>query len=403
MLAALPIAEPDPLWALISSFREDRRTDKIDLVVGVYRDASGQTPVMRAVQEAEARLASAAASKSYRALSGNQAFNDGISRLLLGDGAEALDRQCTIQTVGGTGALRVLADFIALVSPDATVWNTNPGYVNHRPIMLAAGLGVKPFRWQDAEVGLDIAAAIADLAEARRGDVVILHGCCHNPTGIDPSPEQWRQLAALCKAKGLIPLIDMAYQGFGEGIEADAAGLRHFAGEVDTMLVAASCSKNMGLYCERTGAAMVVAPDRRPLANIRATLERITRANYSMPPEHGAAVAAALFENPGPWLAELDGCRRRVAEIRNALADALEANGANASFQALRRQKGMFSLLPLDQRQMQQLRTEFGVYGTVNGRINIAGLLPDQIARLAEALRIVSDVAPFARPVKASA
>ncbi|KSV93063.1 amino acid aminotransferase [Sinorhizobium sp. GL28] len=403
MLAALPIAEPDPLWALISSFRQDRRTDKIDLVVGVYRDASGQTPVMRAVQDAEARLASAAVSKSYRALSGNPAFNDGMSRLLLGEGAEALDRQCTIQTVGGTGALRILSDFIALVSPHATVWNTSPGYVNHRPIMTAAGLAVRSFRWQENEAGLDLDAVVADLGEARQGDVVLLHGCCHNPTGIDPTPEQWRRLAKLCEDKRLIPLIDMAYQGFGDGIEEDAAGLRHFAQELDTVLVAASCSKNMGLYCERTGAAMVIAPDRGPLANIRATVERITRANYSMPPEHGAAIAARLFENPGMWLAELKASRRRVAEIRSGLADALAGCGAPKKFQALRRQKGMFSLLPLDQRQMNRLREDYGVYGTANGRINIAGLLPRDVERLADALRAVSSSPSFVRAAKASA
>ncbi|MEI2298482.1 amino acid aminotransferase [Ensifer sp. MJa1] len=403
MLAALPLAEPDPLWALISAFRDDRRADKIDLVVGVYRDASGQTPVMRAVQQAETRLASVAASKSYRALSGNAAFNDGISRLLLGKDNEALDRQCTIQTVGGTGALRVLADFIALVSPAAMIWNTDPGYINHRPIMRAAGLGVKSFRWQDNGTGLDIDAAIADLANARTGDVVILHGCCHNPTGIDPSTEEWRRLAALCKDRGLIPLIDMAYQGFGDGVEEDARGLRHFAAELDTVLVAASCSKNMGLYCERTGAAMVIAANSGPLANIRATLERITRANYSMPPEHGAAIAACLFENPNTWLAELEESRQRVTTIRGNLADALADCGAPEKFQALRRQKGMFSLLPLDQRQMSRLREEFGVYGTANGRINIAGLLPDGVDRLAAALKAVSGAPSLARPVRASA
>ncbi|HEV7321369.1 MAG TPA: amino acid aminotransferase [Ensifer sp.] len=403
MLAALPLAEPDPLWALLSAFRQDRRADKIDLVVGVYRDASGQTPVMRAVQDAEARLASSAMSKSYKALSGNTAFNDGMAKLLLGQGTEALDRQCTIQTVGGTGALRILADFIALVSPDATIWNSNPGYVNHRPIMLAAGLAVRSFRWQETETGLDLGALAADLEDARKGDVVLLHGCCHNPTGIDPSLEQWRQLAALCKDKGLIPLIDMAYQGFGDGIEEDAVGLRHFASELDTVLVAASCSKNMGLYCERTGVAMVIAEDAGPLANVRATLERITRANYSMPPEHGAAVAAQLLEEPQTWLAELEGCRRRVAGIRSDLADALAHFGAPERFQALRRQKGMFSLLPLDQRQMNRLREEFGIYGTANGRINIAGLLPDEVDRLARALRIVSSAPSLVHPARASA
>ncbi|HEV7308019.1 aromatic amino acid transaminase [Ensifer sp.] len=399
MLAALPLAEPDPLWALLRAFRTDGRTDKIDLVVGVYRDATGETPVMRAVQEAEVRLALAAASKSYRALSGNAAFNDGMAKLLLGENTMALERQCTIQTVGGTGALRLLADFIALASPHATVWSTNPGYVNHRPIMTAAGLAVRSFRWQENETGLDIGTAIADLQQARQGDIVLLHGCCHNPSGIDPSREQWRQLAELCGRRGLIPLIDMAYQGFGDGIEEDAFGLRHLVGELETVLVAASCSKNMGLYCERTGAAMVIAAEARPLANVRATLERLTRASYSMPPEHGAAIAADLFENSRTWLAELAACRKRVADTRRDLADALARCGAPEPLQALSRQKGMFSLLPLDQHQMNRLRQDFGVYGTASGRINIAGLLPHQIDRLADALVSVSELPP----VKASA
>jgi len=377
MLAALPAAE-------------DRRAEKIDLIVGVYRHQSGETPVMRAVCDTERSFASAAASKAYRALSGNAAFNDGISRFLLGQNHGALARHYTIQTVGGTGALRVLADFIALVSPTATVWNTDPAYVNHRPIMMAAGLPVKSFRWHEKEAELDIETVLADLAEARAGDVVILHGCCHNPTGLDPSYDQWARLAAFCKRRGLVPLVDMAYQGFGDGVEEDAAGLRLLAGELDTVLVSASCSKNMGLYCERTGAAMVIAPDARPLSTIRVPIERITRASYSMPLEHGAAIAAALFESPQAWLLELEASRRRVAEIRRELADALLALGAPGKLQGLRRQKGMFSLLPLDSHQMNRLREEFGVYGTAQGRINIAGFLPEQIERLAEALKAVS-------------
>ncbi|WP_203423911.1 aminotransferase class I/II-fold pyridoxal phosphate-dependent enzyme [Sinorhizobium sp. BG8] len=262
--------------------------------------------------------------------------------------------------------------------------------MNHRPIMTAAGLRVRSFRWQEGAAGLDIEAAIADLDAAQEGDVVLLHGCCHNPTGIDPSIEQWRQFAELCKGRGLVPLVDMAYQGFGDGVEHDAAGLRLLSNVLDTVLVAASCSKNMGLYCERTGAAMVIAPDAGLLSNIRATLERITRANYSMPPEHGAAIASCLFESPQTWLSELEACRRRVAEIRRDLSDMLLDLRAPAEYQALRNQKGMFSLLPLDSHQMNRLREEFGVYGTASGRINIAGLLPSQVGRLAEALRSVS-------------
>ncbi|MES2438264.1 MAG: aromatic amino acid transaminase [Verrucomicrobiota bacterium] len=390
MISRLPAVESDPLWALTSECEQDRRPEKIDLVVGVYRDASGRTPVMRSVQEAETRLASGSLSKSYRGLSGNLEFIEGISRFLLGRNSPATGRQCTIQTVAGTGALRMLADFIPRISPHATVWITDPSYVNHRPIMAAAGLAVKTFRWQEDRQGLDLDAALEDLGHARPGDVLLLHGCCHNPSGIDPALDHWRAFSRLCVEKQIIPMIDMAYQGFGDGVDADAAGLRLMAGEQELMLVAASCSKNMGLYCERTGAAMVIAPDHRPLANIRHTLERIARSNYSMPPDHGAAIAAMLFENPGPWLAELEACRLRVAGIRRDLGEQLLAVGASEKFQSLRRQKGMFSLLPLDSSQMLRLRQEFAVYGTSSCRINIAGLAPHQVSGLARALTAVS-------------
>lgn len=386
MLSLLPTADPDPLWDLTKKFSRDERPEKIDLVVGVYRDASGRTPVMRAVQEAEKILASAARSKSYRGLSGNLDFIDGISRFLLGPDSPAQDRQCTIQTVAGTGALRLLADFIARLAPDSTVWITDPAYVNHRPIMNAAGLQVRTFRWQENETGLDIQTALEDLCQARPGDVLILHGCCHNPSGIDPTLDHWRAFSAFCREKSVVPFIDMAYQGFGDGVDADAAGLRLMAGEHELLFVATSCSKNMGLYCERTGAAMVIAPSADSVTNIRITLERAARSNYSMPPDHGAATAAMLFSNPEPWLEELEASRLRVAVIRRNLAAELRSIHAPARFQSLERQKGMFSLLPLNPMQMDRLRDEFAIYGTAGGRINIAGLAQHQVGILARAL-----------------
>jgi aspartate aminotransferase len=394
MLSLLPTAEPDPLWDLTREFEQDHRPGKIDLVVGVYRDASGKTPVMRAVREAEAELAAAARSKSYRGLSGNLDFIDGISRFLLGPDSPAQDRQCTLQTVAGTGALRVLADFISRLAPDATVWTTDPAYVNHRPILTAAGLRVRSFRWRENANGLDLQAAFEDLEQAAAGDVLVLHGCCHNPSGIDPSLDQWRALSAFCRDRRVVPFIDMAYQGFGDGVDADAAGLRLMAREQELLFVAASCSKNMGLYCERTGAAMVVASSASQVTNIRLTLERVARSNYSMPPDHGAAVAAMLFARPEPWLEELEANRRRVAATRRDLAAELRAIQAPAVFQSLERQKGMFSLLPLDPSQMNRLREEFAVYGTTGGRINLAGLAPHQIGILARALKAVAEVPP---------
>lgn len=385
MLNQLPLLAGDPLWELLSLFNQDGREEKIDLVVGVYRDETGTTPVMPVVQEAEIELARLAQSKCYRELSGNLKFNDQVAKFLLGESHD-LARQCTIQTVGGTGALRLLADFIARLSPGSVVWNTSPGYINHNPIMESAGLAVKPFRWQQKEGELDIQACLADLEDAGEGDILLLHGCCHNPTGIDPTFEQWQQFADLCKQKGIVPLIDMAYQGFSGTPDEDAAGLRLFVDQLDLVLVAASCSKNMGLYCERTGAAMVVAPDPEQLDSIRTLLETITRANYSMPPEHGAAIANRVFDNPELWLAGLSEYRERIKSTRRELGSLLNDFDAPPELQVVSKQNGMFSMLPLSKEQMSLLREKYAIYGVPNGRINIAGLKQSQIKTLAEAL-----------------
>ncbi|WP_372881123.1 aromatic amino acid transaminase [Psychromonas sp.] len=385
MLRKLPQLEADPLWSLLHQFHADQREDKIDLLVGVYRDESGKTPVMQVVQDAEQQLANKAESKAYKQLSGNTKFNDQIAQFLLGN-SEKLNSQCTIQTVGGSGALRVLADFISCASPHATIWNTDPGYINHQPIMEASGLKVEHFRWQQKQGELDINACFADLKDAREGDIILLHGCCHNPTGIDPTLGQWQAFADFCKNKGVIALIDMAYQGFGVNPEEDAAGLRLFIEQLDLVLVAASCSKNMGLYCERTGAAMIVTNDSKQLQNIRIVLERITRANYSMPPEHGAAVASLLFEQQQAWFDELTECRSRINDVRKALGSAFLELNAPPSLQVISQQKGMFSMLPLTAEQMILLRERFAIYGTANGRINVAGLQKSQIRTVAEAL-----------------
>lgn len=389
MLENLPTVQGDPLWALLHQFNADKRDYKIDMLVGVYRDETGKTPVMQQVQKAELKLATAAQSKSYKMLSGNLEFNDHMAKFLLGDGAQLTD-QCTIQTVGGSGALRVLADFIAALSPDAVIWNTDPGYLNHRPIMEGAGLTVKPFRWQHKGGVLDIETCFKDLENAKEGDILLLHASCHNPSGVDPSLQQWQQFIDFCKAKKIIPFIDIAYQGFGDSPEQDAAGLRMFVEQIDLVLVASSCSKNMGLYCERAGAAMVVAKDRSQHTKIRMLLERITRINYSMPPNHGSAIASLLFSDPKPWLAELTVCRERINDLRKALGKLLADMGAPESFQALTKQKGMFSLLPLTATQMDVLREKHAIYGMLNGRINIAGLKQEQVPYLASALVEVS-------------
>jgi len=390
MLRKLPQAQADPLWSVINAFHVDNRRHKMNLVIGVYRDEAGATPTFAAVKHAEQQLAEGGHCKAYKCLSGNQAFNWGISRLLLGEDSPLLNNYCTIQTVGATGALRLLADFIVQATPHCTVWNTAPAYVNHHPLMSSAGLKVRNFAWQANQHGLDLDSALSDLTHAKPGDIVLLHGSCHNPTGLDPSLAQWQILTEFCRNKQLVPLIDMAYQGFGVGVHEDAAGLRYMVEQLDIVLIAASCSKNMGLYCERTGAAMVVTSEAKLLPNVQRNLERITRANYSMPPEHGAAIAAQLFADPQHWLSELEAIRQRIAGLRQALLTELKNLGASSQFDCLAHQKGMFSLLPLNSTQMQRLRQEFGIYGISNGRINIAGTSSQKMPQLAKALYAVS-------------
>ena len=397
MLATLATVAPDPLWGLTAAFRADPRPNKVDLVVGVYRDDAGRTPVMAAVKIAEERLAAAGTSKAYRGLAGNADFNAGLAALLLGHDAGRLARHYTMQTVGGTGALRLLADFIAVASPSVRVWVSDPGYVNHVPIMRAAGLAVERYRWRAEDGVLDADAVLADLCAARAGDIVLLHGCCHNPTGVDMDIEVWQAVAERCAKRGLIPLVDMAYLGLADGLEQDTAGLRLLVDALDTVLVAASCSKSMGLYCERTGAAMVIGKTKATLQPVGGVLERITRTNYSMPPDHGAAIVAAILADATLttcWRDELEHMRERIVGNRRRLDGVLASLGAPAALQNLSRHKGMFSMLPLDADAMERLRVEHAIYGTQGGRINIAGLAPEQIDRVAGALvAVASDMA----------
>jgi len=398
MLTTLATVAPDPLWGLTAAFRADPRPDKVDLVVGVYRDETGRTPVMAAVKAAEARLAAAGASKAYRGLAGNADFNAGLAALLLGHDTAHLARQYTMQTVGGTGALRLLADFIAVAAPGARVWVSDPGYVNHVPIMRAAGLAVERYRWRAEDGVLDADAVLADLSAARAGDIVLLHGCCHNPTGIDMDVGVWRAVAERCAQQGLVPLVDMAYLGLADGLEPDTAGLRILVDALDTVLVAASCSKSMGLYCERTGATMVIGKTMAAVQPVGGILERITRSNYSMPPDHGAAIVAAILGDTtltACWRDELEHMRRRIVGNRLRLVDALASLGAPAALQDVSRHKGMFSVLPLDADAMERLRVDHAIYGTQGGRINIAGLAPEQIGRVAGALVAVASDTPY--------
>ncbi|EGL0807002.1 aminotransferase class I/II-fold pyridoxal phosphate-dependent enzyme, partial [Escherichia coli] len=358
----------DPLWALTEAFRLDAHENKMDLILGVYKNEAGQTPVLDAVQQAERQLALAAKSKTYRPLTGNVTFTEEIPRLVLGERNQYLQNTVSVQTVGGAGALRSLGDLVAWSNPNATVWVSRPGYINHEPIMLAAGLKVKYYPWEIREGELSVEAIQHAMRDAKAGDVLLIQGCCHNPTGIDPSHEAWDQISIFCEARGLVPLIDIAYQGLGNGMQEDAAGLRHMVDTLETVMIAVSCSKNMSLYCERTGAALVVQKNRNLKYNVTAALEQIARRSISMPPEHGAAVAVSLLLYPQPWLNELEQMRYRISRLRGALFDAFLNNRMPDEFLAVKRHVGMFSLLPIDQSQVIELRNEYGIYCTNEGR-----------------------------------
>ncbi|MGW0365747.1 amino acid aminotransferase [Streptomyces sp. NPDC002990] len=391
MLELLPPPPTDPLWDLTSAFAADERPERLNLVLGVYRDHTGRTPVMAAVREAEIRLAERSESKEYRGLSGNTAFNQALLTMVMGPDAPG-DRAAAVQTVAGTGALRLLADLIHRTRPGTTVWISDPAYVNHRPILEAAGLRVRTYAWRGTGGGFDTAAMLRDLGDARREDVVLLQGCCHNPTGTDPSAEDWEAVAALAVRGGWLPFVDLAYHGLGDGLEADLGATRMLAARVPEMLIAVSCSKNFGLYSDRTGCAIVLGSSRQAVRHAETALQNAARTLYSMPPDHGAAIVTTILEDDGlraAWRAELEVMRDRITANRTDLTACLSALGRDTEAQALARQKGMFSMLPLTPEQMLRLRGEFAIYGTTSGRINIAGIPAHRIPCLAQGIAAV--------------
>lgn len=392
MFEQMPAVAPDPLWKVVEDFHADPRPERMNLVIGVYRDDALHTPVMSAVVEAERRLARAAESKQYRGLSGNEAFNREITRLLIPDPA-VRDRATTVQSVAGSGALRLLADLVAATRPEATVLVGTPTYVNHLPILAAAGLRVRRFRHLDDAGRADREALLAAVAGARPGDVLLLQGCCHNPTGTDLPAELWPELADALVASGVVPFIDLAYYGLGHGLDADLAGMRTVLDRVPEALLAVSGSKAFGLYDERVGAAIVTS-DPAQAPNVRRTLEGIARVGYSVPPDHGASVVTTILrdeELTARWQAELAGMQRRIAGHRARLVDTVRRLGGGPEWDAVADQIGMFSLLPLDPEQMRRLRRDHAVYGADTGRINVAGIASGQLDRLAEAVARVSE------------
>jgi aspartate aminotransferase len=394
MFRTLPVAPADPILSLSAAFERDPDPRKIDLGIGVYRDESGRSPVLASVKRAEGWLLEHQTTKSYLSSAGAPEFNDALGELLLGVRSAGLSdhRVRCLQTPGGSGALRVIAEFIRGTRPRATVWVPRPSWANHMPILQAAGVTVREYGYYDRDRSqLTFDTMLADLGAIEPNDLLLIHGCCHNPSGADLSMQQWEELARALSARGGVPLVDIAYQGFASGPEEDARGLRVLADALPELLVASSCSKNFSLYRERTGAACVVAANAADADKAAGAMLGIVRALYSMPPDHGASVVAHILATPAlraQWAAELATMRERIRAIRGAFAQRLSA-AAERDFSYLERQNGMFSFLNLTAAQVEQLRTRFHIHAVGTGRINVAGLTRANVAYAAEAVAAV--------------
>lgn len=389
MLSTLPPQAPDKIIKLMQQFRDDPRADKIDLGVGVYRTADGRTPVMRAIKTAEHQLWQAQETKGYTALEGDPAFHDAMRGLILGDAIGA-ERVAAAATVGGTGAVSQALQLARQANPDLRVWVPNPTWPNHLSILDFLGLPVQPYRYFDADArSVDIPGMLADLGAVRPGDLVLLHGCCHNPTGADPKPADWAAIAALLARTGATPLVDIAYQGFGEGLAQDAAATRLLAAELPELLIAASCSKNFGLYRERAGVLLAVCANTADQALAADTLTALNRLAYSFPPDHGARLVTMVLSEPdlrAEWEAELTAMRAGMQDLRRALAAELQRLSGSDRFAFLAQHRGMFSRLGATPEQVEALRRDHAIYMVGDSRMNIAGLSPATMPALARAI-----------------
>ncbi|HAS6177350.1 TPA: aminotransferase class I/II-fold pyridoxal phosphate-dependent enzyme [Vibrio vulnificus] len=393
MFSQLPTPALDPILSLTVAFRNDPRDQKVDLGIGVYKNNKGETPIMRAVSQAQKIVADTQTTKSYVGLAGCEEFNQSMVNLLLA-GTSVLDRVSAIQTPGASGALRMLGDLMKVAQPDTTVWISNPSYVNHKPVMEAAGLKVRYYRYFSPETKqVDIGQMLDDLATAGPKDVVLLHGCCHNPTGADIDFAAWQAITDLAVKNGFTPFVDIAYQGFGDGLEEDAKGLQFMADRVEEMLITTSCSKNFGLYRERTGSAIVIGKNAKESSNAKGKLLTLARSTYTMPPDHGAALVKTILQNvelTTTWKQELCEMQQRLLNLRQTLCNELRNQHNTSQFDFIESHKGMFTVLGFTPEQMGTLRDEYGIYGVGDGRINIAGLTEAHIPYVADAIVKVS-------------
>ncbi|WP_144948914.1 amino acid aminotransferase [Pseudomonas oryzihabitans] len=397
LFSAVEMAPRDPILGLNEAYNADARPHKVNLGVGVYYDEQGRIPLLRAVAEAEKQRVAAQAPRGYLPIEGIAAYDQAVQHLLFGAESSLVrdGRAITVQAVGGTGALKIGADFLKRPLPDAVVAISDPSWENHRALFESAGFPVQNYRYYDAASnGLNREGFLADLQALPERSVVVLHACCHNPTGVDLQPADWQAVLDVVKARNLVPFLDIAYQGFGDGIEEDAQAVRLFADSGLTFLVSSSFSKSFSLYGERVGALTLVSESREESARVLSQVKRVIRTNYSNPPTHGATIVATVLSNPelrALWEAELGEMRQRIRSMRNALVEGLAAAGATRDFAFVNAQRGMFSYSGLTAEQVERLKSEFGIYAVSTGRICVAALnernLPPTIQAIAAVLQ----------------
>lgn len=390
MFSGITVQPLDPIMGLMAAYREDQRLDKLDLGIGVYRAPDGTTPIMSAVKQAQRILGETETTKTYLSPLGDPGFTAAITQLVLGEGSAALERTTSIQTPGGSGALALGAALLAETAGSTKVLVPDPTWVNHPAVFNAAGLAMETYPYLDRSRGVvDIDAMLDHLGKAAPGSIVLLHGCCHNPSGADIDPDGWRRLADVLRDRDLFPFIDLAYQGLGDGVNEDAFGVRHLLETLPEALVAVSCSKNFAIYRERTGLLMTTGKTPDEAAKTRARLAFHARGTYSMPPDHGAAIVRIVLEDSdlrAQWKAELDEMRERIMALRSSLAETFRLRTNTDRFDFLENNKGMFSLLGIPLEQILALREKHGIYIIDDGRINVAGLRQEDIGRFADAV-----------------
>ncbi|WP_321833630.1 amino acid aminotransferase [Pseudomonas kulmbachensis] len=392
LFSAVEMAPRDPILGLNEAFNADTRTSKVNLGVGVYCNEEGRIPLLRAVVEAETIRVAQHASRGYLPIDGIAAYDQAVQKLLFGAESPLLaaGRVITTQAVGGTGALKIGADFLKQLQPDAVVAISDPSWENHRALFETAGFSVQNYRYYDAAShDVNRAGMLEDLNALPAGSIVVLHACCHNPTGVDLTPADWQNVLDVVRAKGLIPFLDMAYQGFGDGIAEDAAAVRLFADSGLNFFVSSSFSKSFSLYGERVGALSIITESKEESARVLSQVKRVIRTNYSNPPTHGATIAAAVLNSPelrAMWEEELAEMRLRIRGMRLQMVELLSKKAPGHDFSFVARQRGMFSYSGLTVEQVTRLRTEFGIYALDTGRICVASLNQRNIEAVTDAI-----------------